>query len=166
MGMKLLSHLMKLLHLMTICMPSQQFCLCGTLFNIHDTLIKHALRLTLYSPLLVVRAHMLKNSALFVWITFHSSSISTTSKASYYSYNKILVWSPAFSYQHVPICLKYCWHHSMEKKMKYLSASQHLHFFRHPYSDSGSVRTNIWTFPTWFWLMMPTLPFLIASSHI
>ena len=45
MGMKLLSHLMKLLHLMTL--PSQQFCLCGTLFNMHDTLIKHALRLTL-----------------------------------------------------------------------------------------------------------------------
>jgi len=43
--MKLLSHLMKLLHLMTL--PSQQFCLCGTLFNVHDTLIKHALRLAL-----------------------------------------------------------------------------------------------------------------------
>jgi len=36
---------MKLLHLMTL--PSQQFCLCGTLFNVHDTLMKHALRLTL-----------------------------------------------------------------------------------------------------------------------
>ena len=35
--MKLLSHLMKLLHLMTL--PSQQFCLCGTLFNVHNTLI-------------------------------------------------------------------------------------------------------------------------------
>ena len=45
MGMKLLSHLMKLLHLMTL--PSQQFCLCGTLFNVHDTLMKYALRLTL-----------------------------------------------------------------------------------------------------------------------
>jgi len=43
--MKLLSHLMKLLHLMTL--PSQQFCLCGTIFNMHDTLIKHALRLAL-----------------------------------------------------------------------------------------------------------------------
>jgi hypothetical protein len=43
--MKLLSHLMKLLHLMTL--PSQQFCLCGTLFNVHDTLMKHALRLAL-----------------------------------------------------------------------------------------------------------------------
>jgi len=43
--MKLLSHLMKLLHLMTL--PSQQFCLCGTLFNVHYTLMKHALRLTL-----------------------------------------------------------------------------------------------------------------------
>jgi len=42
MGMKLLSHLMKLLHLMTL--PSQQFCLCGTLFNVHDTLMKYALR--------------------------------------------------------------------------------------------------------------------------
>ena len=45
MGMKLISHLMKLLHLMTL--PSQQFCLCGTLFNVHDTPIKYALRLTL-----------------------------------------------------------------------------------------------------------------------
>jgi len=45
MGMKFLSHLMKLLHLMTL--PSQQFCLCGTLFNVHDTLMKHALRLAL-----------------------------------------------------------------------------------------------------------------------
>jgi len=44
--MKLLSHMMKLLHLMTL--PSQQFCLCGTLFNVHDTLMKHALRLALY----------------------------------------------------------------------------------------------------------------------
>jgi len=44
MGMKLLSHLMKLLHLMTL--SSQQFCLCGTLFNVYDTPIKHALRLT------------------------------------------------------------------------------------------------------------------------
>jgi len=42
MGMKLLSHLMKLLHLMTL--PSQQFCLCGTLFNVHDTPMKHTLR--------------------------------------------------------------------------------------------------------------------------
>ena len=32
MGMKLLSHMMKLLHLMTL--PDQQFCLCGTLFNV------------------------------------------------------------------------------------------------------------------------------------
>jgi len=38
-----LSHLIKLLHLVTL--PSQQFYLCGTLFNVHDTLIKHALRL-------------------------------------------------------------------------------------------------------------------------
>jgi len=36
---------MKLLYLMTL--PSQQFCLYDTLFNMHDTLIKHALRLTL-----------------------------------------------------------------------------------------------------------------------
>jgi len=36
---------MKLLHLMTL--PSQQLCLCGTLFNVHDTLMKHALRLAL-----------------------------------------------------------------------------------------------------------------------
>jgi len=43
MKMKLLSHLMKLLHLMTL--PSQQFCLCGTLFNMYDTPMKHALRL-------------------------------------------------------------------------------------------------------------------------
>ena len=28
-------------------LPSQQFCLYGTLFNVYDTLIKHALRLTL-----------------------------------------------------------------------------------------------------------------------
>jgi len=45
MGMKLFSHLMKLLHLMTL--PSEQFCLCNTLFNVHDTLMKHALRLAL-----------------------------------------------------------------------------------------------------------------------
>jgi len=43
--MKVLSHLMKLLHLMTL--SSQQFCLCGTLFNVHDTLMKHPLRLAL-----------------------------------------------------------------------------------------------------------------------
>ena len=43
--MKLLSHLMKLLHLMIL--PSQQFCLCGTLFNVHDTIMKHALRVIL-----------------------------------------------------------------------------------------------------------------------
>jgi len=43
MGMKLLSHLMKLLRLMTL--PSQQFYLCGTLFNVHDTPIKYALTL-------------------------------------------------------------------------------------------------------------------------
>jgi len=36
----------ELLHLMTLL--SQQFCLCGTLFNVHDTLMKHALRLALY----------------------------------------------------------------------------------------------------------------------
>jgi hypothetical protein len=41
MVMKLLSHLIKLLHLMTL--SSQQFCLCGTLFNVHDTFMKHAL---------------------------------------------------------------------------------------------------------------------------
>jgi len=43
MEMKLLSHLMKLLHLMIL--PSQQFCLCGTLFNVYDILMKYALRL-------------------------------------------------------------------------------------------------------------------------
>jgi hypothetical protein len=43
--MERFSHLMKLLHLMTL--PSQQFCLCGILFNVHDTLMKHALRLAL-----------------------------------------------------------------------------------------------------------------------
>ena len=50
--MKFLSHLMKLLHLMTL--PSQQFCLCGTLFNVHDTLMKHALRLALYTYSLII----------------------------------------------------------------------------------------------------------------
>ena len=43
--MKLISRLMKLLHLVTL--PSQQFCLCGTLFNVHDILMKHALKLAL-----------------------------------------------------------------------------------------------------------------------
>jgi len=43
MVMKLLSHVMKLLHLMTL--PSQQICLCSNLFNVHDTLMKLALRL-------------------------------------------------------------------------------------------------------------------------
>jgi hypothetical protein len=43
--MKLPSHLMKLLHFMTL--PSQQFYLCGILFNVHDTLMKHVLRLAL-----------------------------------------------------------------------------------------------------------------------
>ena len=42
MGMKLLPHLMELL---LVTLPNQQFCLCGTLFNVHDTLMKHALRL-------------------------------------------------------------------------------------------------------------------------
>jgi len=41
--MKLLSHLMKLLHLMTL--PSQQYCLCGTIFNVHDNVMKHTSRL-------------------------------------------------------------------------------------------------------------------------
>jgi hypothetical protein len=44
--MKFFSHLMKLLHLMTLL--SQQFCLCDILFNMHETLMKHALRLVLY----------------------------------------------------------------------------------------------------------------------
>jgi hypothetical protein len=44
--MKLLSHLMKLFFLMTL--PSEQFCLCDTLFNMHDTIMKHALRLGLW----------------------------------------------------------------------------------------------------------------------
>ena len=48
--MKLLSHLMKLLHLMTL--SSQQFCLCDILFNVHDTVIKHALRLALVSQII------------------------------------------------------------------------------------------------------------------
>jgi len=39
MGIKLFSHLMKLLHLMIL--PSQQFCLYGTLFNVYDTFMKH-----------------------------------------------------------------------------------------------------------------------------
>ena len=39
--MKLFSHLMKLLHLMTL--PSQQICLRGTLFIVHDTFIKEGL---------------------------------------------------------------------------------------------------------------------------
>ena len=47
--MKLFSHLMKLLHLITL--SSQQFYLCGTLFNVHDTLMKHALRLALETVL-------------------------------------------------------------------------------------------------------------------
>jgi len=42
-GIKLISYMMKLLHLMILL--SQQFYLCGTLFNVHDTLMKHALRL-------------------------------------------------------------------------------------------------------------------------
>ena len=45
--MKLLSRLMKLFHLITL--PSQQFCLCGILFNMYDTLMKHALRLALHA---------------------------------------------------------------------------------------------------------------------
>jgi len=52
--MKLLSRLMKLLHSITL--PSQQFCFCGTLFNVHDTFMKHALRLALHAcmdPLLI-----------------------------------------------------------------------------------------------------------------
>ena len=36
---------MKLLHLIT--MSNQQFCLCDILFNVHDTLMKHALTLIL-----------------------------------------------------------------------------------------------------------------------
>jgi len=44
MRMKLLSHLMKLIYLMIL--VSQQFYLCDTLvFNVHNTLMKHALRL-------------------------------------------------------------------------------------------------------------------------
>jgi len=41
------NHLMKLLYLITP--PSQQFCVCDTLFNVHDTIMKHVLRLTLYN---------------------------------------------------------------------------------------------------------------------
>ena len=36
---------MKPFYLMTL--PSQQFFLGGTIFNVHDTLMKHALRLAL-----------------------------------------------------------------------------------------------------------------------
>jgi len=47
MGIKLLSHLIKLLRLMTL--PNQYFCLCGIIFNVHDTFMKYALRLALVS---------------------------------------------------------------------------------------------------------------------
>ena len=54
--MKLLSHLMKLLHLMILL--SQQICLCGTLFNVHDTSMKHVLRLALVGAIMCrVRAY-------------------------------------------------------------------------------------------------------------
>ena len=43
MRMKLFSNVMKFFYLMI--MPSQQFCLCGTLFNVQDTFMKHVLRL-------------------------------------------------------------------------------------------------------------------------
>ena len=43
--MKFLSYLMKLLYLMTLL--SQQLYLCSTLFNMHDTFMKHTLRLAL-----------------------------------------------------------------------------------------------------------------------
>jgi hypothetical protein len=58
MRMKLLSHLMKLLHLMTL--TSQQFCLYNTLFNIHDTLMKHIFRLTLTHKSDSVIVHVLR----------------------------------------------------------------------------------------------------------
>jgi hypothetical protein len=51
MGIKLLSYLIKLLYLMTL--PSQQFCLCGTLFNLHNTPIKHAFETSLMTLRLV-----------------------------------------------------------------------------------------------------------------
>jgi hypothetical protein len=43
--MKLLSHPIKLLRLMTL--PSQQFYLYDILFNVHDTLMKHAFETSL-----------------------------------------------------------------------------------------------------------------------
>ena len=56
MGIKLLSHLIKLLHLMTL--SSQQFYLCYIIFNVHNTLIKHTLRLCLTSSILQATARL------------------------------------------------------------------------------------------------------------
>jgi hypothetical protein len=67
MGMKLLSHLMKLLYLMTL--TSQQFYLCGTIFYVHDTLMKHALRLALCKTL---------GDGLFLDFTFCFGNLQTT----------------------------------------------------------------------------------------
>jgi len=52
--MKLLSHLMK-----TMILPNQHFCLCGILFNVHDTLMKHALRLALHNLHVIYEADLL-----------------------------------------------------------------------------------------------------------
>ena len=35
-------------------LPSQQLCLYGTLFNVHDTFMKHALRLALATQSLAI----------------------------------------------------------------------------------------------------------------
>jgi len=64
MEMKHLSHLMKLLHLMTL--TSQQFCLCDILFNVHDTLIKHALRPTLVLYACATRFNVMRNLEKFL----------------------------------------------------------------------------------------------------
>jgi len=39
-------------------LPSQQFCLRGILFNVHDTLMKHALRLALVAHYFVCSSYM------------------------------------------------------------------------------------------------------------
>jgi len=67
--MKLLSHLMKLFHLMTL--QSQQFCLCGTLFNVHATLVKHALRLALASHRSPKDMHLSLSSLHVVHVLLH-----------------------------------------------------------------------------------------------
>jgi len=116
MGMKLLSHLTKLLHLMTL--PSQQFCLCGTLFNVHDTLMKQTLRLALLA-LLSVRVSWPSFQHIHILETTHKSFLGM--RNSLYSYETLInsLFINRVSHQHI-----YCVWNSNETPLRLASSTR------------------------------------------